>query len=323
MRSKKFRTHYDNLKIARDAPPEVIRAAYRVLAQRHHPDRNPGSERAARAMTIINASYAVLSDPGARAAHDAWIAEQERSEGGKPIFNPAADNEAIRVEPRRHTEETPSTAEPHSSSPSIVGWIASKARQIVVTVLIAMAIGAVFKLPRAISMLERTNQLSSSPQPVRAPEGRFAASPFPSEGAASASRAAANDRPQAAEVATEEQLRSAMCALEEMPAKARNSLRASMRSYLVKRDIAELSQAFEMDEIPFYLSKCFLTHATRTMSARDSKDDFAHFYDQSERAMRLILMIDVASKSRDEQSLSRIGTDGRMEVQRRNERYYR
>lgn len=27
-------THYDNLKVARNAPPEVVRAAFRALAQR-------------------------------------------------------------------------------------------------------------------------------------------------------------------------------------------------------------------------------------------------------------------------------------------------
>lgn len=71
------RTHYDNLKVARDAPPEVIRAAYKVLSQRYHPDRNEGDPRAAHAMKIINSSYAVLSDPDRRREHDAWIVKQE------------------------------------------------------------------------------------------------------------------------------------------------------------------------------------------------------------------------------------------------------
>ncbi len=71
-------THYDNLKVARNAPPEVIRAAYKTLSQRFHPDRNPGNAEAARIMTIINASYEVLSNPAKRHAHDQWIAEQER-----------------------------------------------------------------------------------------------------------------------------------------------------------------------------------------------------------------------------------------------------
>lgn len=53
----KLRTHYDNLKVARDAPDAVIRAAYKVLVQKYHPDKNPGDERAARVMKIINQSY--------------------------------------------------------------------------------------------------------------------------------------------------------------------------------------------------------------------------------------------------------------------------
>ena len=46
----KLRNHYDNLKVVRDAPDAVIRAAYRVLVQQHHPDNNPSDERAAKAM---------------------------------------------------------------------------------------------------------------------------------------------------------------------------------------------------------------------------------------------------------------------------------
>lgn len=72
-----FRTHYDNLKVARDAPDLVIRAAYRSLTQRFHPDKNPGDARAAQIMAVINRSYEILSDPQKRREHDAWIAQQE------------------------------------------------------------------------------------------------------------------------------------------------------------------------------------------------------------------------------------------------------
>tara|TARA_R110002124_G_scaffold278446_1_gene450381 strand:- start:609 stop:1592 length:984 start_codon:yes stop_codon:yes gene_type:complete len=83
---KNIRTHYDNLKVARNAPPEVIRAAYKTLSQKHHPDRNGNSAESQRVMKIINESYAVLSDPEARRRHDAWILEQESPEKfeGKP-----------------------------------------------------------------------------------------------------------------------------------------------------------------------------------------------------------------------------------------------
>lgn len=96
MNRKKIRTHYDNLKVARDAPSEVIRAAYKALSQRFHPDKNPGDERATRIMTIVNASYAILSDPRARAEHDAWISTQE----GQPATpNPKSSSQRGTIEP--------------------------------------------------------------------------------------------------------------------------------------------------------------------------------------------------------------------------------
>lgn len=73
-----IRTHYDNLKVARNAPPEIIRAAYKTLSQKFHPDRNPGNPEAARIMVIINSAYEVLSDPGKRREHDLWIEQQEK-----------------------------------------------------------------------------------------------------------------------------------------------------------------------------------------------------------------------------------------------------
>jgi curved DNA-binding protein CbpA len=73
----KVRTHYDNLKVARNAPPEVIRAAYKALGQKHHPDKNKSSSESIRIMKIINESYSVLSDPQTRKAHDAWISQSD------------------------------------------------------------------------------------------------------------------------------------------------------------------------------------------------------------------------------------------------------
>jgi DnaJ-class molecular chaperone len=75
-------THYDNLKVARNAPPEVIRAAYKTLSQKYHPDRNPGSPEAIRVIQIINSAYEVLSDPVKRQEHDEWIARTEASGTG-------------------------------------------------------------------------------------------------------------------------------------------------------------------------------------------------------------------------------------------------
>lgn len=71
-------TYYDVLQVERDATPERVRAAYRKLAQKYHPDKMPGNANAVRAMAAINAAYEVLSDAHRRAEHDLWIRRAER-----------------------------------------------------------------------------------------------------------------------------------------------------------------------------------------------------------------------------------------------------
>lgn len=69
-------THYDTLKVARDAPDEVIAAAYRALAKKYHPDTNPHRS-AATTMQSINAARDVLLDPARRGQYDIWVSRQE------------------------------------------------------------------------------------------------------------------------------------------------------------------------------------------------------------------------------------------------------
>ena len=73
----RIHTHYDNLKVSRKAPQEVIRAAYKALSQKYHPDKNPGEVKAARIMAILNSAYGTLADPVRRHEHDEWIAAEE------------------------------------------------------------------------------------------------------------------------------------------------------------------------------------------------------------------------------------------------------
>ncbi len=64
--------YYRIIGVLDDAEDIVIRAAYRALAQRYHPDKWLGDAgEATRRMAEINAAYAVLSDPAKRAAYDA------------------------------------------------------------------------------------------------------------------------------------------------------------------------------------------------------------------------------------------------------------
>lgn len=75
------KTHYYNLQVAEDASPEVIKGAYKYLAQKWHPDRNPDNYAEAERITrLINEAYVVLSDPQLRKEHDQWIrSEREKA----------------------------------------------------------------------------------------------------------------------------------------------------------------------------------------------------------------------------------------------------
>lgn len=64
---------YDVLKVTPDAPFGVIRAAYRSLSQRAHPDLHGGDDASVAHMTELNNAYATLSDPARRRAHDAEL----------------------------------------------------------------------------------------------------------------------------------------------------------------------------------------------------------------------------------------------------------
>ncbi|WP_274571019.1 J domain-containing protein [Neisseria leonii] len=88
MMAKRLHTHYDNLKVPPDASAKEIRAAYRALCRQYHPDRNPGHPQAERIMSIVNRSYAVLSDETARQKHDAWIAAHRRPAPPPRIASP-------------------------------------------------------------------------------------------------------------------------------------------------------------------------------------------------------------------------------------------
>jgi DnaJ domain len=63
------RIHYDILQIKPDASANEIQHAYRKLAMRYHPDRNPAPD-AASQMAAINEAYEILRDPLQRGNSD-------------------------------------------------------------------------------------------------------------------------------------------------------------------------------------------------------------------------------------------------------------
>ncbi len=68
-----MRTHYDVLGVSVEAPPEEIKAAYKRLAVKYHPDKNMGDKDAEEAFKEINNAYQILSDPYQKAQYDFLI----------------------------------------------------------------------------------------------------------------------------------------------------------------------------------------------------------------------------------------------------------
>jgi molecular chaperone DnaJ len=81
------RDYYDVLGVQRSAGDSDLKAAYRKLAMKHHPDRNPGDKHCEQRFKEINEAYEVLKDPDKRAAYDRYgHAAFEQGMGGGPGF---------------------------------------------------------------------------------------------------------------------------------------------------------------------------------------------------------------------------------------------
>jgi molecular chaperone DnaJ len=83
------RDYYEVLGIGRDAGEPDIKSAYRKLALKYHPDRNPGDAKAEEQFKQAAEAYAVLGDPEKRAQYDRFGHAGVAGAGGPggPGFN--------------------------------------------------------------------------------------------------------------------------------------------------------------------------------------------------------------------------------------------
>src|SRR3954466_3010399 len=66
------RDYYEVLGVNKDASEEDIKKAYRKLAMKHHPDRNPDNPRAEEQFKEAKEAYEILTDGNKRAAYDQY-----------------------------------------------------------------------------------------------------------------------------------------------------------------------------------------------------------------------------------------------------------
>ena len=64
--------YYQILGLGKDASLETIKRAFRKLALKYHPDKNPGDKEAEEKFKEINEAYAVLSDPEKKSQYDRY-----------------------------------------------------------------------------------------------------------------------------------------------------------------------------------------------------------------------------------------------------------
>src|SRR5687768_18226583 len=90
------RDYYEVLGVNRDASEDDIKKAYRKLAMKHHPDRNPDNPKSEDHFKEAKEAYEVLTDANKRAAYDHY---------GHAGVDPSAAGAGAGFRSEEHTSE--------------------------------------------------------------------------------------------------------------------------------------------------------------------------------------------------------------------------
>ena len=78
---------YQTLGVTRRASADEVRTAFRTLARRYHPDKNPGDRAAEEKFKEINEAHRTIADPGRRKQYDELLrlgAFDQPANGSRP-----------------------------------------------------------------------------------------------------------------------------------------------------------------------------------------------------------------------------------------------
>jgi len=86
--------YYELLEVSANASPEVIKAAYKSLMQRNHPDKNPNNSEAEERSILLAEAFEILSNETKRSAYNL-----ELKQLSQPVFRTKAANPTVGYSP--------------------------------------------------------------------------------------------------------------------------------------------------------------------------------------------------------------------------------
>ena len=105
--------YYEILEIHPKASKEVVKAAYKSLMQRYHPDKNPDNAEAARHAALIAQAYGIISDENQRSIYDLQLKEQ-----AEKVYSRAPANDPV-----QSLRRTPKTRQAVEKNNAWYAWL--------------------------------------------------------------------------------------------------------------------------------------------------------------------------------------------------------
>ena len=91
------RDYYEVLGVSKSATPEELKKAFKRLAIKYHPDKNPGNKEAEDKFKEAAEAYEVLNDPQKRTTYDQFGHQGVNSNFGHTGFNDVNINDIFNV----------------------------------------------------------------------------------------------------------------------------------------------------------------------------------------------------------------------------------
>ena len=80
------KNYYEILGVSKTATEDEIKKAYRKLAVKYHPDKNPGDKESEKKFQEISEAYSVLSDKEKRKEYDYYGSDSDSSFGSRARY---------------------------------------------------------------------------------------------------------------------------------------------------------------------------------------------------------------------------------------------